>query len=112
MFFGSPEHLTFLRYEVLSPQRRIGGFEWIFRNLFFLKCSILTPDVRKQPQISLELFSKADGGLSMNNYQRELFTYGKSLVGHCKKKIAHFPECWWFQKKQLTSLLEFIKLSI
>ena len=23
MFFGSPEHLTFLRYEVLSPQRRI-----------------------------------------------------------------------------------------
>ena len=22
MFFGSPEHLTFLRYEVLSPQRR------------------------------------------------------------------------------------------
>ena len=24
MFFGSPEHLTFLRYEVLSPQRRYG----------------------------------------------------------------------------------------
>ena len=22
MFFGSPEHITFLRYEVLSPQRR------------------------------------------------------------------------------------------
>ena len=22
MFFGSPEHLKFLRYEVLSPQRR------------------------------------------------------------------------------------------
>ena len=23
MFFGSPEHLKFLRYEVLSPQRRL-----------------------------------------------------------------------------------------
>ena len=23
MFFGSPEHLTFLRYKLLSPQRRI-----------------------------------------------------------------------------------------
>ena len=22
MFFGSPEHLTYLRYEILSPQRR------------------------------------------------------------------------------------------
>ena len=26
MFFGSPEHLTFLRYEVLSPQRRYDSF--------------------------------------------------------------------------------------
>ena len=24
MFFGSPEHFTFLRYKVLSPQRRYG----------------------------------------------------------------------------------------
>ena len=31
MFFGSPEHLTFLRYEVLSPQRRyaVHGY-WVF----------------------------------------------------------------------------------
>ena len=27
MFFGSPEHLIFLRYEVLSPQRRY-AFKW------------------------------------------------------------------------------------
>ena len=27
MFFGFPEHLTYLRYEVLSPQRRYGSFD-------------------------------------------------------------------------------------
>ena len=31
----------------------IGGFELIFINLFE-KCSILTPDIRKQPKTSLE----------------------------------------------------------
>ena len=30
MLFGSPEHLTFLRYEVLSPQRRYSSY--IIRN--------------------------------------------------------------------------------
>ena len=28
MFFGSPEHLAFLRYEVLSPHRRYAILQW------------------------------------------------------------------------------------
>ena len=33
MFFGSPEHLTFLRYEVLSPQRRYVMQEGVYKAL-------------------------------------------------------------------------------
>ena len=32
MFFGSPEHLTFLRYEVLSPQR------WYIKSMLDVLC--------------------------------------------------------------------------
>ena len=34
----------------------------------FEKCSILTPDIRKQPQTSLESLKRADKGLAMNDH--------------------------------------------
>ena len=37
---------------MLKPEYSIAGFKWIFINLL-KKCSI-TPDIRKQPQASLE----------------------------------------------------------
>ena len=40
MFFGSPEHLKFLRYEVLPPQRRYAFLCLNFDSMLIL-CNIL-----------------------------------------------------------------------
>ena len=55
------------------------------------KYSILTSDIRKQPQTSLASLSKADRGLAMNNHWRELCTQicGKILGGPINFSFAN-----------------------
>ena len=69
MYFYFVRHSNFQTVQCSSH----GGFEWIF--LSFGKCRILTPDIRKQPQTSLESFLKAVWGSTMNDYYRELHVH-------------------------------------
>ena len=101
----------------LKPQYSIGGFEWIFYQSF-KKCSILTPDIRIQPQTSLE-----SGNLKCILQFNEIWPLegaiyitlwynfgGIPIFFLCVCVCAIFSEYWSFQTKRFTVLLELIQL--
>ena len=87
---------------------------WIWMNFhqLFEKCSILFPDIRKQPQTSFKITLKSRVRVT-NEWSLEGARYinlRQNTWGHPIFFPFNFSKYWWLQTKQFTGLLVFIKL--